>query len=265
MPNPFPGMDPYLEGPFWTVFHSNFINEVARQLSRRLKPRYFALTEERVMVTTPDPIEMVGFGDVERPRLRYPDVGVFSSGKEGDIATEQRISPCITLDALLPEEITYHFVEIRDSETRSLVTAIEMLSPTNKRGDGQAEFAAKRLEYLKGTANYIEIDLLRIGERFPLIGTLPSVPYFVFLSRAKHRPRVDAWPIPLNQPLPAIRVPLLPKDGDAVLNLQEVIDTIYDLFSYEFVVDHQRNPVVPLEPEQLSWAESLLRAATLIS
>lgn len=265
MPNPFPGMDPYLEGPFWTVFHSNFVNEVARQLSRKLKPKYFALTEERVMVTTPDPIEMVGFGDSGRLKHRYPDVGVFSSGREGDIAVEQQASPCMTLDALLPEEVTYHFIEIRDAQTRSVVTAIEMLSPTNKRGAGQTEFAAKRLEYLKGSANYIEIDLLRMGERFPIIGPLPSVPYFVFLSRAKHRSRVEAWPIPLDQPLPTIRVPLLPQDGDTVLNLQNVMDTNYDLFSYEFVVDHRRSPVVSLEPEQLSWAESLLRAAAVIS
>ncbi|MBM4077063.1 MAG: DUF4058 family protein, partial [Planctomycetes bacterium] len=27
MPNPFPGMDPYLEGPMWSVVHHNLIEE----------------------------------------------------------------------------------------------------------------------------------------------------------------------------------------------------------------------------------------------
>ena len=29
MPNPFPGMDPYLEGPVWTTVHTSLVNEIA--------------------------------------------------------------------------------------------------------------------------------------------------------------------------------------------------------------------------------------------
>lgn len=264
MSNPFPGMDPYLEGPFWSVFHSNLVEEIARQLSRRLKPKYFAFSEERVVLTTPDPIELAGFFEAARPRLRYPDVGIFASGQHAAVATTTPSSPCIMVDALLPEEMVQKFIEIRDVETRGLVTAIELLSPTNKRGDGHKDFVARRLDYLNGPSHYIEIDLLRIGERFPVIGTLPSVPYFVFLNRTGRRQRTEAWPIPLDQPLPTINVPLLPGESDSILNLQEALETIYDLFSYELAVDHRRPPVVPLEQEQLSWAEGLLRKAAVI-
>jgi hypothetical protein len=34
MPNPFPGINPYLEGPAWTTVHSNLVEEIARQRGR---------------------------------------------------------------------------------------------------------------------------------------------------------------------------------------------------------------------------------------
>ena len=58
MLNPFPGMDPYLEGPLWTTVHSNLVEEIARQLAPKLRPKYLALTNQRVLVAAPDPIEM---------------------------------------------------------------------------------------------------------------------------------------------------------------------------------------------------------------
>lgn len=219
MPNPFPGMDPFLEGPSWSTVHANLVEEIARQLSIKLRPKYLAISCERVFIVQPDDVSSV----------------------------------------LLPETMTETYVEISDVATRSLVTAIEVLSPTNKRGDGLAEFRKKRLEFLRGSAHYLEIDLLRSGERFPMTGPLPSVSYFVFLSHAERRPQVTAWPISLNEPLPTIAVPLMSGDPDVELNLQQAWETIYDLFRYELLVDHTRNPTVPLSAEQDRWAQACLR------
>ena len=47
MPSPFPGMDPYLEGSEWDSFRAAFVVEIARQLTPRLRPRYFAFTDRR--------------------------------------------------------------------------------------------------------------------------------------------------------------------------------------------------------------------------
>ncbi len=52
MPSPFPGMDPYLEGPKWMSVHSALTVEIAPQLSHHLPPRYAALPNERMVVTT---------------------------------------------------------------------------------------------------------------------------------------------------------------------------------------------------------------------
>ena len=53
MPSPFPGMDPYLEGPLWTNVHTQVSVEIARQLAPRLRPWYVPLTEKRFLLGTP--------------------------------------------------------------------------------------------------------------------------------------------------------------------------------------------------------------------
>jgi hypothetical protein len=40
MPNPFPGMDPYLEGDLWTTVHTDRCTESARHLAPKLRPKY---------------------------------------------------------------------------------------------------------------------------------------------------------------------------------------------------------------------------------
>jgi Protein of unknown function (DUF4058) len=259
MPNPFPGMDPYLEGPFWTSIHHNLIEEIARQLSAKLRPKYFAITEARVTIATPDPIEQF---DLQR---RNPDVYIVPSGKGGIVSGTATSGNSIMLQTLLPEEREQTFVEIRDAKSRTLVTAIEVLSPTNKRGDGLEEFRKKRLELLASSTHYLEIDLLRIGERYPVMGPLPSVPYFVFLSRVSQRPRVQTWPIPLAEALPVVDVPLLPEEAEATLDLQSAWSTIYELFGYDQVVDHRLPPVVPLSPDQMTWATDCLQRSGVLS
>ena len=257
MPNPFPGMDPYLEGPLWGVVHSNLIQMIAMQLAPKLRPKYLALTNERVTVTVPDSIELGS------SRHRLPDVGVFQRAAEshprtGDAAVV--LAP-LEIEGMMPEPLTQTFVEIRHVETHRLVTSIELLSPTNKRGDGLGDYRAKRLEVLASDANLLEIDLLRIGERFPVRGLLPSVPYFVFLSRVRRRPRLEFWPISLDEPLPKVAVPLLAGDADVELDLQLALNTAYETYSYDLATDHSETPTVPLDATQVEWSEQRLHAA----
>lgn len=254
MPNPFPGMDPYLEGPLWSTVHSNLIEEIARQLAPKLRPKYLALTNQRIVVAAPDPIEFTS-------QTRYPDVGVYSDQSAGTVTLpEQHVAPLV-MEYLVPEEQPQTFLEIRDAAQRRLVTAIEVLSPTNKRGDGHAEFSKKRQEILDGPSHYVEVDLLRVGERFPIAGVLPSVPYFVFVSREAIRPRVEIWPMPLEKPLSDIWIPLLPGDADIELKLQDALNAIYDLFGYDRAADHSGDPSIPLPEEWAEWARGRLKAA----
>jgi uncharacterized protein YjiS (DUF1127 family) len=57
-------------------------------------------------------------------------------------------------------------VEIHETDTMRLVTAIEILSPVNKRSSYEAyhDYQRKRRALLRSTTHLLEIDLLRGGE-----------------------------------------------------------------------------------------------------
>jgi hypothetical protein len=252
MANPFPGMDPYLEGDLWITVHTDLCAEIARQLAPKLRPKYVALSTRRVVLASPDDTEL-------SDSHRFPDIGVLTSSPSppangGSVATAP-----LVLSADLPEPIPHVSVEIRDLAERRLVTCIEVLMPTNKRGSGREEYAIKRFQILSGSAHLLEIDLVRVGVRFPTLEPLPAVPYFVFLSRAGRRGVVEAWPIALDQPLPPVKVPLLPGDDDVDLDLQQALTIIYDIFGYDDLINYGEAPPGTLTVEQKEWVEERLR------
>ena len=55
------------------------------------------------------------------------------------------------------------------SSAGHLVTAIELLSPTNKRGVGRREYLRRRERFLRSDVHLLEIDLLRKGRRVPML------------------------------------------------------------------------------------------------
>jgi hypothetical protein len=257
MPSPFPGMDPYLEGSLWTTVHTTLAVEIARQLNHRLPARYIALTTRRFVMEMPEESEIV-VGEV------YPDVALIRSraNDEGRSAAGTITAP-LRMTTLIQTPIPHITVEIRDTENRQLVTVIEVLSPTNKRGDGYDEYREKRDRILRSTAHLIEIDLLRKGHRVPMLEKLPSAPYFVFVIRHEQRLATDVWPLTLEQPLPEIPVPLLPGDDDVQLDLQEALTRVYDENRLRLMINYSNPPEIPLSPEQNAWVAESLRTAGL--
>ncbi|MFP4436299.1 MAG: DUF4058 family protein [Chloroflexaceae bacterium] len=236
MPAPFPGMDPYLEGALWTTFQFSFGAELVRQLAPKLRPRYLALPVERLVLAEPGDMEIMS-----------------TQSQTGSL------SASVQLATVIPQAVPHVSIEIRDVARRQLVTAIEILSPTNKRGEGRAEYLSKRRRILLSRAHLLELDLLRAGQRVPMQQPLPDAPYFVLLSRAERRPMTDVWPITLDQPLPLVPVPLLPEDADMLLDLQAAFTATYDLLGYDLIIDYCRPPAVALAPVDAAWADQQLR------
>jgi len=250
-------MDPYLEGALWTTVHFSLSAEIVRQLAPKLRPRYLVLPAERFVMETPASIAITTTD-------MYPDVSVaktrtMAGTTRGTMATAAPLE----LATIIPTPVPHVTIEIRDTANRQLVTAIEVLSPTNKRGDGREEYLAKRRRILLSTAHLLEIDLLRQGQRVPMQQPLPRAPYFIFLSRVEKRPITEIWPIGLTEPLPVVPVPLLPGDKDEALDLQQVFTTTYDLLGYNLALDYTQSPEIPLPQEDAAWVETLLRTAGL--
>jgi hypothetical protein len=252
---PFPGMDPYLEGDLWTTFHIQLAVEIARQLTPRLLPRYLAFANQRQGADTPDEVS------IEATDL-YPDVGVVSARPAALPSTGTALAEApLKLTTVVPTLVPHSWVEIRDQAGRTLVTLIEILSPTNKRGDGRKDYLEKRKKILMSSAHLLEIDLLRKGKRVPMTKPLPAADYFVLLTRANKRPETEVWPIALSEPLPPVLVPLREPDPDVPLDLQQVFTTIYELSPYAVAIDYSKPPDVRLSKHAAIWAEERIRAA----
>jgi hypothetical protein len=143
---------------------------------------------------------------------------------------------------------------------------IEIVSPTNKLpGTGRKQYLQKQREVLAGETSLVEIDLVRAGNHVLAVpfGLLPpayQTPFLTCVRRGWDILKAEVYRIPLQEPLPAIRIPLREKDSDAVLNLQSLVEQAYEDGQYGDL-NYTKDPVPPLEGTDAAWADELLRQA----
>jgi hypothetical protein len=260
---PFPGMDPFLEAPsLWPDVHSSLIFALRDQIQRQLNPEYVAVITPYVT------FESLQIGPTRRAAV--PDVGVLEPSPPGEATPAPTgaaaVAPApLSLPALMDVPTRYARLEIRTVDGEALVTAIELLSPVNKRvgrtkSAGAEEYDEKRQQFFLTAAHLLEIDLLRNGQRPRLAEPLPDYPYFIFLSRAERRPDVDIWPIGLRETLPVVPVPLLAPDPDVALDVGAALRRIYASARYERRIDYRSDPPPPpLSSEDAAWLDERLR------
>ncbi|HZW33030.1 MAG TPA: DUF4058 family protein [Isosphaeraceae bacterium] len=255
MPSPFPGMNPYLEqDDAWHDFHERFIPLVATLLGGQLLPRYIVKIDEHIYVheLTEESRRWIGRANVSLG----PGPPEAASGPGPGTATEVLEAPAqVQLPAVDRERQS--FVEIRDRKNRELITVVELLSPANKyAGPDREQYLAKRGELLNGPVHLVEIDLLRGGPPMPA-DNRPDCSYSVLVSRAERRPHADFWPIALRQRLPVIPVPVRSPEPDAQLDLQAILDRIYDDAGYAYYI-YEGTPGPRLGAEDMEWARQFL-------
>jgi hypothetical protein len=243
-------MNPYLEQPdVWHEFHEAFCGEIMTHLSRSLPEPYYVRGDATVYVRE--------WNGSERHPLGRPDAFVSGAAESAGASVATLAAPARTL---LPEVdmFTETTIEIHDSRRRRVVTAIEVLSPSNKDlNDDYRRYASKRLAYLHSGASLVEIDLLRGGTRPRTLKPLPPGDYFVLVARPHQHPEADVWPISLRQPLPPIPIPLAALDPDVSIDLQAMLHAAYDARSFrKFIYDGEPTPA--LGSEDAAWARGLL-------
>ena len=103
------------------------------------------------------------------------------------------------------------------------------------------------------SASLIEIDLLRGGQRMPMLDPWPSSPYTLLVARKNLAPKCLVWPAHCVRRLPVIPVPLLIGDADVPLDLQPVIEAIYADSRYHRSIDYAPPITPPLSAEETVW------------
>ncbi len=247
-------MDPYLENPaFWPDFHAEFIGCLRKTLNDRLPGNYDARIGERVTL-----IE-----SVEIPaKAIIPDVAVVRQesarrgapqAASGGAATALTLEP-VTLPLAFPAEAVEPYIEIHFMPDRALVAVLELLSPTNKSGEGRSSYLVKRKAILSQDVHLIELDLLLGGRRLPLGKRLPPGDYFAFVAHSQRRFNCDVYAWTLRQPLPLLPIPLKASDPDLPINLAEVFAQAYDRGRYERCLRYAEPPTAPLVDADRKWA-----------
>jgi hypothetical protein len=137
-----------------------------------------------------------------------------------------------------------------------------VLSPSNKRpnSEGRDLYLRKRQSLLLGHVNLVEIDLLRGGERMPMLDDWPDSPYVLMVARAGKPHLCKAWSAHFQRPLPTISVPLADPDPAIPLNLQALIEGIYQRYRYEQRIDYSKPLTPALNDEEAAWLEQRLAA-----
>lgn len=263
MPSPFPGMDPYLEHPaLWPGVHQRLITYLGDTLNAVLPPQYVADIGERLYV-------------VEPAHTIHPDVVVHEQPQVGSQLAPESSSVSIAVDSDPPWVLTIEPVEIREvfvhiisvADTSRVITAIEVLSPSNKASGspGKDLYQSKQHELLASQTHLIEIDLLRHGSHTvaapqAYLEQQGTWDYLICLHRGGEGQRYEIWARSLRERLPRIRVPLSEGDRDVVLDIQAIFTRCYDDGAYERRINYEGEPQPSLSTEDTEWAHELLRA-----
>ncbi|MBD2771264.1 DUF4058 family protein [Iningainema sp. BLCCT55] len=168
MPNPWTGMNPYLEqSDYWSDFHNHLIAALALDLVPKLLQKYRVVTDKWVYKVSSDLASAIGIPDltVQQRRTCEP---VTTTVTTSDLQLP------IKVGIPLLEGVRQSYIEVKDAATKEVVTAIEILSPANKRGYGRQKYESKRQQVLDSLTHLVEIDLLRDGDPLPILSNTTS-------------------------------------------------------------------------------------------
>ena len=178
-----------------------------------------------------------------------------------------------TILTVWDEEQTETYIRIQEAGGGTIVTVIELLSHSNKSSEsaGRLLYIKKQREVLESSVHLLEIDLLRVGRHTasaplgPMEIRFQQWDYLICLSRSFNRHNYEIWPLALRKRLPCIKVPLRLENEGVAVDLQAVLNRVYDEGAYDRNVDYQRLPSTPLRREDEMWADRLLRKKGLRS
>ena len=250
-------MNPYLEAPaLWAEVHSRLIVAIADALNPQLIPKYRAAIERRVYDLSGDEAILIGIPDVtveQRTTRTHPtNVAVMTPTNPRKVRVP------------MPIEVRESYLQIKEVASGEVITALELLSPVNKRpGKGRTQYEEKREEILSSKTHLIEIDLLRKGKPMLLATGDIDSDYRILVSRSHQRPQADLYAFNLPDEIPVFPLPLKTDEAEPLVMLHDLLNQVYERASYEVVIDYTRPPVPAVEGQADAWMNKLLKEQSL--
>ena len=263
MPSPFPGMDPWLESPTdFPDVHDSLIATLRDAINELLPANYFARGARRVWI--------------DDDQIRVPDVSVHEHFTRVNGAAFVNWEAAMAEAGMLAVEAPFpaepeeeRYLEIREVTSNQLVTAVEILSVSNKTAGsaGRRSYLQKQAEYRAAMVNTVEIDLLRAGLHTTMVPesifrqTAPDAVYHVCVTvPGSPRPHYVAA-VRMDQPLPNAVIPLRENELPIRVALQSLFERVYETGRYGLSVNYNEPPRPALSKTQSEWASQLIQAA----
>ena len=266
MPSPFPGMNPYLEHPdFWSEVHHRLITAIADTIAPLIRPKYYAAIEKRTYLSEIEDSVLVGIPDlaVYTKRDASGTLTRTPTNQTGSTVALATQTEAISVTVPIPEEIRESYLEIREVGTGTVVTVVEIISPKNKgAGEGRKAYERKRKQLLGSSTHLVEIDLIRSGQPMRILEEIKS-DYRILISRSEIRPRAYLYAFSVRDTIPSFSLPLQSGESKPLVELQSLLNGVYERAGYDLRLDYTQEPVPKLKPEDAIWASELLRAQEL--
>ncbi|MCC5638281.1 DUF4058 family protein [Nostoc sp. CHAB 5844] len=258
MKYPFPGMNPYLENPdLCSEVHHRLITAIAIAISHPLRPKYRVAIEKRTYRINAEDAILIGI----------PDLAILSAKQKSNSSTTAITTlpsgtenKSITVTLPLPLEIKEGYLEIREVSTGKVITVIELLSPTNKRTKaGRKFYLEKREKILQSATKLVEIDLIRSGEKMPILTNIPDIDYRILVVKSDCLPSAQLFAFTVREAIPNFTIPLGQQEQEIELNLQNLLLKIYEQAGFDLTLDYNQPPVPELLVKDREWIDVLLK------
>ena len=220
-PNPFPGLNPYVE-PYWNDFGQSILSGI-REVLNGNRPN--ALPDDlRISTCRRD---VLAFDGDRTPMPRW----------WLEVVRRVRYGETYTAIEVL------HPAEKRPGDGRDQFRHWQQWY----RGHGHSRVVIDLLRAGQSPLEDVDDELPpRVRDR----------PFRVHVFRGGPRANVAVNPISLREPLPPIPIPLRPGEADAVVHLQPLADRAYEVGRFPINYDRPCDP--PLTGDDAAWAAELL-------
>jgi hypothetical protein len=249
-------MNPYLEPPtLWSEVHKRLIVAIADALFPKLRPKYRVAIEERIYQSSEVDSLLVGIPDVvvQRP------LSAANPTPSNVTVASPPVKP-ITITIPMPETVREGYLEVRNVATREVVTAIEVLSPKNKRaGEGRKAYKRSAIGCLGVQLIWLKLIYCVLANQCRFWRMVFKAIIGFWLVNAIAVLPLICMPLICKMRFPSFPLPLRKEDTEPLVDLQELLNGVYDRAGYDLVIDYNGEPVPSLSITDAAWADAWLR------